>query len=521
MAVSGLHVGLVAAAVWWLTGWWGRLGRALATAGAISAYALVAGGRPSVQRAAVAGLLAVVAMACGRPPAAGNALAAAVLGLSIVDSRVWLDLGFRMSVGATASLLALSARLEDRFSALPRGLRRSLAATAAAQLGTVPFAVSVHGYLPLAAGPLHLIVLPWLLVVLGLAALYLGVGWVGPSGLLALGLERALGWASSPLEGLSRLPAGPWWGVPASASMGLLSVLCVGTGLVAARVRAGPAWLCAIVLLAQGGVASVPPRLELVVLDVGQGDAILLRDGTEAILVDGGGWSRGDLGGRLLVPALARLGVDRLRALVLTHPDRDHCAGLVEVASYLRVGEVWIGPGWRGDPCAARLLAVAGARPRALWRGVVLPWRRWRVEVLGPRAGARRGRNERSLVLRAEAGGRSVLLTGDIGAETEARLLAGAMRARLPVDVLKVAHHGSGYSTLGAFLRGAAPRLAVVSVGTGNPYGHPSPALWGRLAQAGVPRLRTDRDGQIRIRIESGRPLVVSLPGPGRRAENP
>jgi competence protein ComEC len=246
-------------------------------------------------------------------------------------------------------------------------------------------------------------------------------------------------------------------------------------------------------------------------IDIGQGDSILLRDGDRAILVDGGGSRGGDIGGRALLPALLGEGVSRLDALVMTHPDNDHCGGLVDIAAYLPVREVWMAPGWDRHGCAGRLLDLPGVRTRFLWRGKKLALGRWRLTALHPAAKDDGPVNERSLVLLAEVHGRRALLTGDIerGAERD---LAACCARDLRVDVLKVAHHGSRTSSTETFLEAVAPRLALISVGVGNVYHHPSPEIVERLG--GRSRvLRTDRAGEIVVRFgEDGR-LRIETPG--------
>ncbi|RMH18317.1 MAG: MBL fold metallo-hydrolase [Acidobacteria bacterium] len=251
-------------------------------------------------------------------------------------------------------------------------------------------------------------------------------------------------------------------------------------------------------------------------LDVGQGEALLLRDGRRAILVDGGGWPQGDLGSRVLVPALAARGVRRLDALVMTHPDRDHCRGLVDLVRQLPVAEVWSSPGWT-PPCAVELISAPGPRWRPLWAGDERRLGRWRLAVLHPPPAASRrrhgGDNDRSLVLAASVHGRRVLLTGDLEAAGERRLLR-ASREALAADVLKVAHHGSKTSSTAAFLRAVAPRLALISAGRHNPYGHPAAPVLARLEGAGIRVLRTDRGGAVELTIPAGGPLRIRRPGP-------
>ena len=305
--------------------------------------------------------------------------------------------------------------------------------------------------------------------------------------------------------------------------------VAVGVGVLIALwpARAARVGVIVALVLQTGANVSLPDRSrpeapELVMFDVGQGDAILLRDGRHAALIDGGGWRHGDLGGRVLVPALAAMGIRRLTAMVLTHPDLDHCGGLVDTARYLPVEEIWMSPGWRDAPCARQLLTGPASRWRPLWKGEVVELGRWRIEVLHPSAGERRGLNDRSLALLATKGTHRVLLAGDLSATVERRLAKAWSRRHgeippEPLDVLKVAHHGSKTSTHQAFLEALRPRLALISAGPQNHYGHPHPTVLKRLHSAGIRVLRTDRSGMIRVRFDAGGALALELPGSPRK----
>jgi competence protein ComEC len=272
-------------------------------------------------------------------------------------------------------------------------------------------------------------------------------------------------------------------------------------------------------LLVTFGPAARPVVPELVMLDVGQGDALLLRHRGRAVLVDGGGWLGADFGGRVLLPALAAQGVRRLDAVVMTHPDRDHCGGLVEIADYLPVQQVWTGPGWEREGCAGELLAVPGPTHRLLATGDRLQAGAWRLQVLAAGGGEDASTNDRSLVLAAEAAGRRVLLTGDISREVEARLVR-SQAGSLDADVLKVAHHGSKSSSSASFLVAAAPRLALISAGLHNRYHHPAEEVLERLRRHRLVVVRTDLHGRVRVRLAPGRPLALDWPG-GAAQHNP
>ncbi len=517
LAVSGLHVGLLALTLAVLGAILPSRLRYLPAILGIVCYLLLIGPRPAVLRASIMGLLAIGALALHRPPQALNALACGAAGLALVVPRMVGNLGFQLSVAATAGILVLAPVFDRRWTALPRVLRQPLAATVAAQLATLPWTVSLTGGVHLLAPLLNLVAVPLLAVFLLLSFTWLAltcvVGGIVDSWFLPL-----LDAAASPVEFLARLPPSPAFYQPMALA-----------GLPAAAIIAGVLWrptwgarigLVAGLLLQTGGTGARPSdtwaaAVEVIVLDVGQGDAILLRDRSRAVLIDGGGWPHGDFGGRVLLPVLAHLGIGRLDALVLTHPDRDHCGGLVDLSRYLPVVEIWSGPGWADEGCAADLLNTPASRWRVLWQNQSLSLGRWRFEVLSPPAGLRRGRNERSLVLAATSGRHRLLLTGDIGEQTERRLVR-EMRPALAADLLKIAHHGSKSSTSAELLRAVSPRLGLISAGPDNPHGHPHPRILDRLQAAGIRVLRTDRSGMLRLRLLAGGAISIELPGAPR-----
>jgi competence protein ComEC len=229
------------------------------------------------------------------------------------------------------------------------------------------------------------------------------------------------------------------------------------------------------------------------------------------MLVDGGpgGGDRFSVGERVVAPFLWNLPARRVDVVALSHPDSDHAGGLVAVLRHFRVGEFWdngaSGPA-AGDLRAA--LTRSGTPRRVLrtgdrlWLGTAL------VSVLHPdRVGASRA-NDDSLVLRLDWRGVSLLLTGDVGLEGEARLLAGGPPGR--AVALKVAHHGSRSSSGAPFLEATRPALAIVSVGARNPFRHPTAESLARLGAAGARVYRTDRDGAVVLETDGARVWVTA-----------
>jgi competence protein ComEC len=530
ISVSGLHTALVAALGLLLGGLLPRRLRALRllfASAAVGGYLLLVGPHPALVRAAVIAFLALLSLALERPPAAANALGCALAVLVLASPEIALRPTFALSAAASAGVLLLSPALARRFRRLPWRLGPALAVSLGAELAALPFALPLFCSLPVLAPLADLFFVPWT-----------GLALLGCLAWTALAVSApGLAAPTRPLLDLLAAPyafpgaAGPhlWPGLPLLASAPLAAALAAGLVLLLFCGRrdrrdrrewlAGLAGLILLALAAWGLAAPFRVRhgLELALFDVGQGDSILLRDGPRAILVDGGGWEGADFGGRVLLPALLGEGIRHLDAVVMTHPDRDHCGGLADLAAHLPVDEVWTGPGWPPTGCAGELFTLPRVRLRLLTPGEVRAVGRWRLTVLHGTEGGEgeRSVNERSLVLRAAAAGRRVLLTGDAGREAEGEMLARGPAGALQADLLKVGHHGSGSATGDDLLDAVAPRLALVSVGLANPYYHPSPKLLARLARRGIPLLRTDRSGEVVAHFGTGG-LRLELPGEPR-----
>lgn len=528
LALSGLHVGFLLAAGYMAGAWLPRGPRWVLALAVGGLYLALAGPRPALVRATVMATAVGASVLARRIPSPGNALALAALGVLIADPRAIAGLGFRLTVSATAGLLLLTGPLAERWGAglrgryVPTPLRLALAASVAAQLATQPWIGPVlAGWSP-AAPVVNLVAVPWAAGALGLSWAWLGSELLGS----AVGFS---GWGSPwlasldtwlrPLAAADGLAAGPWWFVPVSPAWGHLGWLLASAaagGLLLRGTRRRWAVAALVVGLSAGWSWYDGGRrpAELVALDVGQGDALLLRRGRHAVLVDGGGLTGGlHRAGGVLVPALARLGVRRLDAVVLTHPDGDHCSGLPGLVDWLPVKEVWVGPGWDGHPCADRLLTTPGARIRRPVAGHGAIFGELRLEVLYPRPREPlvTEANDRSLVLRAGFGdGRRVLLTGDIGRLVEERLVA-RHGSGLRADLLKVAHHGSRHSSGRRFLAAVGAPVAVVSAGRDNVYGHPHPDALERLRTSGARVAGTHRRGQVRVRwAPDGAPWIIT-----------
>ncbi len=258
-----------------------------------------------------------------------------------------------------------------------------------------------------------------------------------------------------------------------------------------------------------GRAQRYPEGLEVTALDVGQGDAILVRlpEG-QTLLVDAGGLGRGDfdIGEKVVAPALRTMGILHLDLLAITHAHHDHLGGAAAILEDFRPSAVWLGRMPEDNPEVERLLSLASAllipviTPR---RGVEMTIGSTRVEILNPGPGVGASgpaRNDDSLVLRILFGRRAALLTGDLELPIESILVRDGWA--LQADLLKVGHHGSRTSSSGPFLDRIRPVLALISVGAGNPWGHPDRDILVRLARLPASIHRTDRDGAVSCRTD-------------------
>lgn len=526
MAVSGSNLAVVAGAVLLLLRVL-RLGPRLSAflAGlALVGFVVLAGAEPSVLRAGVMGVVALLALALGREHSALPALAAAVCVLVVFDPAMAVSFSFALSVLATAGLVLLAPRWAEAMSrrGVPAGFAEGLAIPAAAFVVTAPVIAGMAGEISVVSIAANILAAPAVppATVLGTVTAVLATFWPAAARLSATLAGPEVEWLILVARHASRVPGavvpwpGGWWG----AVLALVAVTLLVYALRRRRLRIGLALVLVSVLLVAVPVQVIAPawppaRWSVVACQVGQGDAIVLATAEpgRAVLVDTGPEPG---------PAdecLARLGVDRLPLLVLSHLHADHIGGLDSVLAGRSVGAVAVGPGRMPDWAWRQVVAVTARRGVPLLElevGEVLDWPGLTVQVLGPRYVTTRQTedtdgteiNNTSIVLKAVTPAGRVLLTGDVEFAAQGDLLAAG--TDLHAEVLKVPHHGSRYSLPG-FLAAVAPRLAIISVGAGNPYGHPSKSTVDALATGGALVTRTDTDGDTAVVADPQGPEVV------------
>jgi competence protein ComEC len=523
LAVSGQNVILLCLLAWPLLAIAGLTLRArlIASLCLIAIYVPVTGAGPSIQRAGVMGAAGLVAALADRPRSRWYAVLLAAAVTLALNPRADGDVGWQLSFAAVIGILLWGRRLAALLAAeagrgsVRRAVAEGAAVTVAATIATSPLMASAFDQLSPAALPANLLALPavapamWLGMLTGIAG-QLPVIPVEPlnwlDSLCLAYIAQVAHWLAESDWAALTVHLDSIWATVASyvglviAMEGLLRWLERWRGMAGLdgrRTSMGVGAAAAVLALVVGLLAGwpsgskpapAPSGLVARVLDVGQGDSILLDPpGSDPVLIDTGPPGDG------AEDRLRELGVERLSAIVITHNQSDHSGALDGLLGSVAVDRLI----FAADAPRLRGAAVAvGARPLRLAQGISLDFGTLHLTALWPPRellAAAEDPNQRSLVLVARWRHFSMLLTGDAEAES-VPMDPG------PIDVLKVSHHGSEDAGLEGLLERSLPRLAVVSVGDGNPHGHPAGETLSELSSHRITTMRTDRDGEIEIR---------------------
>ncbi|WP_160329730.1 ComEC/Rec2 family competence protein [Microterricola viridarii] len=514
-AVSGANCAIVVAAVM-LLGAGLRLRRGVRIAVALLvllAFTVLVTPEPSVLRAGLMALIVLLGMASGRPGGGVPALGLATLVLLALDPWLASSYGFALSALATAGLLLLTAPLASALGRwMPRPLALALALPLAAQLACQPVLILLAPSVPLLGVPANLLAGPAApaATLLGLIGCLL-LPWLPSLGFAVIQLAwLPAAWIAAVAHTVAGLPGAraPWLDgllgalLLAGASGLALWLLLRGAGR--RKPRTVPVMLAGVALIVlvggYGGALlgtgvvrgwSRPADWQIALCDVGQGDAVLIRDGGQTALIDTGPEPAP------LRACLDTLGVERIDLLVLTHYDLDHIGGLAAIRGMVGIALVGVPSGPRDDRLLDPL-RQAGVPVQVAARGQqgVLGTLRWRVLWPATHDGPLSTGNPGSVVLLVEGGGIRSLFLADLGAESEAALQGMEPLGR--VDVLKVAHHGSSDQSAELYRSLAAP-LGLIGVGADNGYGHPTSSLLATLKASGTRAFRSDLHGLVLV----------------------
>lgn len=513
LTVSGLHLSMIALALSALLekAALSRRSRFFLLGLFLSVFTALTGGAAGTVRAMIMALMRELAKARSRQYEPLTSLSFAAL-LMTLYRPVWaLDASFQFSffvvlgiillAGGVDLLRAKRAQTLSRVRSVLRSLWALIGVSFCAQTAALPMQLLLYGYVPLLSLPMNafcsllmppMMLLGWAGTLLAFASSSLGAlaGWCGMR--LASLFESVSLWAASLPFAIIRLPS------PYGVSVFLFAVLMM---LLSIRIRFGERRRAAVWMIAAAMSLSYVPRFcagnGYVQLDVGQGDAALFRQGRHAVVIDVGPEDSYDLLRYLRHEGLL---VD---AVILSHPDQDHAGAMkMLLDSEIAVENIIVAKGalhqktTEGVKAAFDQIKAERISVREVSSGDELDFGALHMRVLSP-DDALSGDNERSLVLHAELEDVHFLLTGDLPLESEPENLPYA-------DVLKVAHHGSKNATSEKLLASVQPKAALISVGEGNWYKHPSPVLLDRLEAANAEILRTDKQGCITLWLRDG-----------------
>jgi competence protein ComEC len=517
LAVSGQNVAYVvvgAILLAWLLGLPRAVGEGAALVSVLG-YVLAVGWQPSVVRAGVAGCLASLAWLCGRARDRWYFLLVGAAVLLAWNPYSLAEVGFQLSFAAVAAIFVLVPRLEARLEGypLPARLVPVLAVSAACGAVTAPILMAQFGRVPIYSIASNALAAPVVAPLLGLGLGCAALEPVLPAAAEALAWVN--GWLAAYLAAVARL----FGGLPHAQLTSWKAVAGLGAtlGFVVLLTRLRPpkgrraAVLVAMLALVVAGwrlrpdpPPPLPEGIRITFLDVGQGDAVLVQVAEGAVLIDQGPPEAH------VADQVRALGVRRLSVVVLTHPQRDHVGGAAEVFEEIDVDTALDPaiPAASADEQAARAAARAHrVRIVRAQSGTTLRLGRLILRVLWPDDPGAPGEdpNQHAVVLLASYGGFDALLTAD--AESDVTL-----PLRPPtVELLKVAHHGSEDGGLDSLLDLVRPRVAVISVGRGNDYGHPAPSTVATLeTYRGLAVYRTDEDGRVTVESDGAEVAVTT-----------
>lgn len=478
LAVSGLHVGLVAALLWgglrllgvrpWVARW-------VIIAG-VGLFALAAGMSPPVRRAAGGAIAYLAARQLGRPLEILPTVWGVVALLALLEPHVLVEPGFQLSAGVTLALVRWTGPLAELLP-LPRAAATAIAVPLVAQAAAFAIVGAHFGTAAPLAVLSNLVVAPLAaLLVLGSAIAVLGAtAWQEAATMSLVGvaaLQKVLTGLAGLTEGAARgFPPLPGWLAVFLLVFGVVGLLRWRGAAVAALTGVAGAVVWAAV-----PAAGAAGEAEVRMLPVREGMAMLLRTGGSAVLIDTGRHPEE------AARALGKLRVRRLHALLLTHADEDHIGGAAAVLSYIKVDVLAMPRVAQQEAALAPLRRLArqrGTREYRLVAGQRVTLGAIPAEVFWPPPKTSLAGNDSSLILRLSMAGATLLVTGDVEKLGEAGVLAGRWPLRAPL--LQVPHHGSRTSSTPAFLRAVSPRVALVPTGTSPRWAYPSPEVAARL----------------------------------------
>ena len=531
LCVSGLHISVISLILYRLTGLFIDKRRA----GAINlalliTYCIFTGSSISAVRSVLMAGIVIIGEILFRERDVPSSVGFAAVCILLYEPLYICDVGFQLSFSAVFGIAALTAPVDrqlSRFVMIPRALRTAASGNLAAILGTLP-CMLYHFYIitPYAFFA-NLIILPTssILVTMGVITGCIGVFWPSAAEFTAGSLYILLRFYRSVCEFFQNIPAAEV--IIGSCGLVLALIMAVTILLFALWSSGRPGqmktrgylfFVSLAVCTATALFHYRRPDFEITMLDVGQSEAFVIRQGRWVFVLDGGGLPNAlpgrNTGNRVLIPYLNYLGVSRINGVFISHTDYDHAAGIAELLPQKQIDRLYFSNAVERDD--AMYMALAGACAELqipvsyLSKGDMIKTDKMCIDTVYPNSDSQVTGNDASLVQQFFYGGASVLFTGDIDSTVEKRL-----EFAVPV-VLKLPHHGSKYSNNEEFLRKASPPFAIVSTGRRNVYGFPANDTLERLRNLNIPLYNTAERGAVILTFQKNEFLVKTMIGEKR-----
>ncbi|MDI6731811.1 MAG: DNA internalization-related competence protein ComEC/Rec2 [Candidatus Margulisbacteria bacterium] len=532
LVVSGMQVALLAGVCLYLTRIFGlSIGISVAIASVVNwLFVLMTGGGASILRAALMAEIMLIGLLFEKEGEIYNSLFLSLFILLLFDPKALFDIGLQLSYAATASLIYISPVLQERLAPLmPKTIAALLAAAVSPILATIPITIYYFGQFSLIGLLTNILLLPWIncVVVLGFLNYVLGILFFPLAQLLNNANLVLLMIADGIVNILARAPfAQAFFPSPKFPLILAYYLGLIGTIEVIRRRRMPKLdrfrililiLLTAAFVLWNSALSDQAGRLTITVLDIGQGDSILIESPTgKRMLVDGG---KAGMGEKVIIPLLHKKGINYLDIVSPSHQHDDHLAGICEVLQKVQVGAV-IDAAYQSSPYYyQRFMELiqqnhikrhvpkygqwidlgGGARCGILYTGKSEIFNRDCLDV-----------DNRSIAFKLVYGKFSMLFTGDNEKYDEEYILQRSPPSLLSATILKVGHHGSYTSTSAEFLTVVNPRSAIISCGLHNKFRHPHPSTLKKLAIKGIPVYRTDKQGAITIKSDGSSYTILT-----------
>ncbi|MEA3492850.1 MAG: DNA internalization-related competence protein ComEC/Rec2 [Candidatus Margulisiibacteriota bacterium] len=526
LVASGMHLGILVGVCLFLVRslrlplWLGIL----ITSAVNIFYALMTGAGPSILRAAIMAEIMLVGLLFEKEKEVYTSMAIAAFLILLFNPKVLFEVGFQLSFAATWALVYVAPVMNERINdKMPKALSSLVSVAIAPVLATVPITLFHFSQTSIVGVLTNILLLPWIgfVVILGFVSTVLGSIFL-PLGELINGANLILLWiAHQIVSSLASFPFAMLYLAPPKFPLviGYYTALVLGAEVVRRgkipklnRFRLITLALVVVCVLLWNTALSSPIKgLTITVLDVGQGDSILIEAPSgKKILVDGGEEKMGE---RIVIAYLQKRGINKLDMVILTHPHEDHVGGLRPLLQKIKVGTV-LDPGAPYNTRSYRLFKELIRRNKikhlTARAGQMISFgKEVRAKILHPMSPFLENINDVSIVFRLRYKDFTMMFTGDNEKEGEEQILARFFPDLLDSDILKVGHHGSRTSTSDYFLDAVNPQIAVISCGRRNKFRHPHKSTLQKLRGRGINIYRTDKHGAVVIKTDGERIRVI------------